>query len=123
MHPGVVPDHPKNVEPAPPAAFIVTNSPTGKFAEQVPLVVVPVTVQLIPAGVLVTVPPPVCVVPACTVSGNVVVPGLNVVVTVSACVTVTWHVRPVPVQAVGEPLKPPNAPGVVAVSVTCVPDV
>lgn len=53
------PDHPANVEPEPGAAVKVTVVPL----ENVALQVVP---QLMPAGVLVTVPAPVP--PACTVS-------------------------------------------------------
>jgi hypothetical protein len=118
---GVVPVHPKKADPGPGADVNVTSVPAGKFCVQVPLVVAPVNVQLIPAGALVIVPPPVCGVPATTVSGNVPGPGVNVPVTVSAAVIVNWHVLPVPVHAVGAPTKPPKVPGVVAVSVTCVP--
>src|SRR5579864_1606323 len=85
---GVVPVHPKKVDPAPAVTESVTRVPAPKFVMQVPLVVVPTNMQLIPAGALVTVPPPVCIAPACTVNGNVPLPGLNVAVTVSAAVIV-----------------------------------
>jgi hypothetical protein len=118
---GDVPVHPKNDEPGLPADIIVTIVPAGKFCVHVPLVVVPVSVQLIPLGELAIVPPPVCGVPATTVTGNVPGPGVNVAVTISLTVIVNWQVFPVPVHAVGAPTKPPKVPGVVAVSVTCVP--
>jgi hypothetical protein len=89
MQAGDVPVQPKKVEPAPGVCINVTSAPAPKFAVQVPLVVVPASTQLIPAGELVTVPPPVCIAPACTVSGNVFVPGLNVAVTVSDAVIVS----------------------------------
>jgi hypothetical protein len=119
-HVGAVPDHPKKPDPGPGADVNVTSVPAGKFCVHVPLVVAPVNVQLIPMGALVIVPPPVCGVPATTVSGNIPGPGVNVAVTVSVAVIVNWQVFPVPVQAVGAPTKAP-VPGVVAVSVTCVP--
>jgi hypothetical protein len=89
---GVVPVHPKKFEPPPGADVRFTSVPAGKLFVQVPLVVIPTSVQVIPVGALVIVPPPVWGVPATTVSGNVPGPGLNVAVTVSvpaATVTVT----------------------------------
>jgi hypothetical protein len=56
---GFVPLHPKNAEPPPAAEVRVTIVPAGKLDVQVPLVVVPVSVQAIPAGALVIVPDPV----------------------------------------------------------------
>ena len=56
---GVVPLHPKNAEPPPAAEVSVTMVPAGKLEVQVPLVVVPVSVQEIPVGELVMVPDPV----------------------------------------------------------------
>lgn len=99
------PLHPLNVELAPAEAVSVTCVPSSKLAEHV-------DGQLIPAGLLVTVPVPETV----TVSLCV---GLKVAVTALAAITVTLQAR-VPEQA---PLHPPNvelAPGE-AVSVTCVP--
>src|ERR1700751_3609763 len=61
---GVVPVHPKKVDPPPAVTERVIRVPAPKFVVQVPLVVVPATMQLIPVGTLVTVPPPVCVAPA-----------------------------------------------------------
>jgi len=87
------PLQPANVEPEAAAAVRVTEAPLLKFALQV-------VGQLIPAGLLVTVPPPV---PA-SVTVSAKVPTLNVAVTDSAALMVTVHV-PVPVQA---PLHPAN---------------
>ena len=104
------PDQLANAEPVPAAAVSVTTVPLAKLAPQV----VP---QLIPAGLLVTVPVPV---PAfVTVNAKVVVVVLNVAVTALAAVIVTAHVL-VPVQA---PLQPANVEPVpaAAVSVTTVP--
>jgi len=56
---GVVPVHPKKVEPPPAVTESVTRVPAPKFVMHVPLVTVPASMQLIPVGVLVTVPPPV----------------------------------------------------------------
>lgn len=51
--------HPAKLDPPPAAGVRFTSVPAGKFAVQVPLVVVPASMQLIPAGALVIVPPPV----------------------------------------------------------------
>src|SRR5438094_943514 len=109
-----VPEHPPplqpvKVEPAAGAAVSVTAVPLVKLAEQV-------TPQVIPAGVLVTVPMPV---PALqTVRTKVC--DAKVAVTVVAAETVTTHV-PVPEQPPPlQPLKVEPAAGV-AVSVTTVP--
>lgn len=90
------PLHPANVEPAVGVSLSVTCWPLLKLAVQPPP-------QLIPVGLLVTVPAPV---PAfVTVSTKVVTAGLNVAVTDSAALIVTVHV-PVPVHPA--PLQPPN---------------
>src|SRR5438046_1785759 len=109
-----VPEHPPplqpvKVEPAAGAAVSVTAVPLVKLAEQV-------TPQVIPAGVLVTVPMPV---PALeTVRTKVC--DAKVAVTVVAAETVTTHV-PVPEQPPPlQPLKVAPTAGV-AVSVTAVP--
>lgn len=112
----VVPEHappqPANVELGPAAAVRVTFASRVKFALQV----VP---QLIPAGLLVTVPVPV---PArATVKANgggVTVLGLNIAVTVVVAVRSTVHV-PVPEQAPCHPANTEFDPGV-AVRVTSV---
>lgn len=118
---GVVPVQPKNADPALAADVNVTIVPAGKLDVHVPLVVVPLSVQVIPAGALVIVPPPVCGVPACAVSGKVPGPGLNVAVTVSVAVSVTVHVAVPTVHVVGVPAQLANVPGVDSVRITCVP--
>jgi hypothetical protein len=118
---GVVPVHPKNPDPGLAADVSVTMVPAGTLVVHVPLVVVPVSVQVIPVGALVIVPPPVCGVPACTVSGKVPGPGLKVAETVSVAASVTVQVLPATVQAVGVPAQPANVPGVDSVRITCVP--
>lgn len=90
------PLHPANVEPAVGVSLSVTCWPLLKLAVQPPP-------QLIPVGLLVTVPAPVP--PFVTVSTKVVTAGLNVAVTDSAALSVTVHV-PVPVHPA--PLQPPN---------------
>src|SRR5437773_11579873 len=104
-----LPLQPPKVEPAAGRAGSVTAVPLAKLAEQV-------APQVIPAGVLVTVPLPV---PA----GETVrmkVCDVKVAVTVVAAETVTTHV-PVPEQPPPlQPLKVEPAAGV-AVSVTAVP--
>lgn len=102
VHP---PDQSEKILFAPAVAVSVTCVFCGKPAEHV-------EGQLIPAGLLVTVPVP----ETLTVSGN---PGLNVADTAVAVLTVTLQV-PVPEHA---PLHPPKmefVPGA-AVSITCVP--
>lgn len=99
------PDHAEKISFVPAVAVSVTCAFCGKTAEQVPG-------QLIPAGLLVTVPVP----ETLTVSAY---PGLNVAARAAAALTVTLQ-APVPEHA---PLHPPNielAPAE-AVSVTCVP--
>src|SRR3984957_16340247 len=89
------PLQPANVEPAAALAVSVTTVPLLKLALQVPE-------QLIPVGLLVTVP---VVVPASeTVSGDVVTDVLNVAVTDFAALIVTLQV-PVPVHAPLQPAK------------------
>jgi hypothetical protein len=89
------PLQPANVEPAVALAVSVATVPLLKLALQVPG-------QLIPVGLLVTVPVPV---PASeTVSGNVVTDVLNVAVTDFAALIVTLQV-PVPVHAPLQPAK------------------
>ena len=56
---GVVPVQPRKLDPPPGVCVSVTSVPAGKFIVQVPLVVVPANMQLIPVGELVIVPPPV----------------------------------------------------------------
>ena len=102
------PDQPANVDPVPAVSVSVTDVPVAMLA----LHVVP---QLIPEGLLVTVPVPV---PAsCTVSGEVGT--LNVAVTEVAAVRVTAQVL-VPLQAPDQPAKVEPVLGA-AVSVTDVP--
>jgi hypothetical protein len=105
------PDHPANVDPELAVAANVTEVPVAKLA-------VHVVPQLMPAGLLVTVPVPD---PAfVTVSGNCVGAAvLNVAVTVVAAVGVTVHV-PVPVQPPVHPANVEPAAGI-AVNVTEVP--
>jgi hypothetical protein len=102
---------PVKVEPVAGAAVNVTEVPPGKFAEQVGL-------QLIPAGVLITVPVPD---PASvTVSAKLVVPPPKLAVTVFAAVIVKVHV-PVPSHVASvQPVNVDPAAGV-AVKVICVP--
>jgi hypothetical protein len=105
------PDHPVNVKPVLGVAVRVTDAPLAKLALQV-------APQLMPDGLLVTVPFPVPLL--CTVSctgGGVAV--LNVAVTEVLAVKVTAH-APVPVQAPDHPPKVEPELGV-AVSVTDVP--
>jgi hypothetical protein len=103
------PDHPANVEPAFAAAVSVTAVPLLKLALQV-------DPQLIPAGLLVTVPAPV---PAlCTVSWTGVL-AVNDALTDVALATVTLQ-APVPVQPPDQPANVELAFGA-AVSVTIVP--
>jgi len=105
------PVQPANVEPSAATAVSVTLVPLAKFAEQV-------VGQIIPVGVLITVPAPV---PASlTVSAKLFVVLLNVAVTAVAAVTVTTQV---PVPEHPPPVQPANVePSAAdAVSVTAVP--
>jgi hypothetical protein len=105
------PDHPANVDPALAVGVSVTAVPLAKPALHV-------VGQLIPAGLLVTVPEPVPAV--CTVSvteGAMVL--LKVAVTAVAAFTVTTHV-PVPEHAPDHPANVDPVPAA-AVSVTVVP--
>jgi len=103
------PPHPAKFEPAPGVCVNVTCVPVGKFAAQT----VP---QLIPAGVLVTVPVPVP--ESDTVSvGNAAI--VNVAETDALLFKVTLH-EPVPVQAPPHPPKTKPEAGV-GVNVTWVP--
>jgi hypothetical protein len=106
LHP---PFQPVKLDPVAGVAVSVTAVPTAKLPEQV-------APQLIPAGVLVTVPAPV---PA-RLTPRLTDCKVNVAVTVVAAVSVTVHV-PVPVHP--PPLQPANVDPVagVAVSVTIVP--
>jgi hypothetical protein len=105
------PDHPAKVEPVPGVAVRVTTDPLLKLA----LHVVP---QLIPAGLLVTVPLPV---PASvTLKTGCAAAPLNVAVTEVLADNVITH-DPVPLQAPDHPANVDPAAGV-AVRVTCVPD-
>lgn len=90
------PVHPEKAFGAVALSLSDTEVPGGKVAEQP---VVDPLVQLIPAGLLVTVPVPVPDVLTVTVS-----PGVNVAVTFSAAVTVTLQLV-VPEHA---PLQPPK---------------
>jgi phage tail protein X len=108
---GAVPEHPPPLQPkkaksVPGVAVSVTLVPVLKFAEHVPG-------QLIPAGLLVTVPVPT------TVTETVATVGVNVAVTDVSDVRVITHVpvpeHPPPLQ----PVKVKSVPGV-AVSVTLV---
>ncbi len=87
--------HPANVEPAAATGVSVNDVPLVKFALHV-------LGQVIPAGLLVTVPDPVP--DALTVTTNVGL--LNVAVTVVFAVSETLHVVPVPLHP--PPLQPPN---------------
>lgn len=101
------PLQPVNVEPAVGVSVMVTTVPLAKFAVHVPG-------QLIPAGLLVTVPVPF---PAgVTVSGK---SNLKVAVTDSDALNVTEHM-PVPEQAPLQPVKTEPA-ATFAVKVTIVP--
>lgn len=111
------PLHSSNVELLPGVSVIVTTIPAVKFAVHPTLDPV---LQLIPAGLLVSVPVPVPEI----VAVNAYVGRLNVAVTDFAALIVTTHV-PVPVHA---PLHPANVLGGfalpplgVAVNVTTVP--
>jgi hypothetical protein len=109
-----VPSHgalqPVNVDPVAGVAVNVTWVPLAKLAEQVGM-------QLMPAGVLVTVPVPL---PASvTVSAKFVVPPPKFAVTVVAAVIVTVHV-PVPSHGALHPVNVEPVAGF-AVNVTCVP--
>lgn len=106
--PEQAPVHPVNVEPVPAAAVKVTTVPLLKLALQVPG-------QLMPAGLLLTVPLPV---PA-SVTVSAKVTALNVAVTALAALMVTEQV-PVPVQAPLHPAKVDPADAA-AVRVTTVP--
>jgi len=102
------PVHPANMEPAEGEAVRVTTVPLTKFAEQV-------LPQLMPAGLDVTVPPPV---PAfVTVSAGA---RAKVAVTDLAASMVTWQVPAVPEQAPLHPVKA-DPTAAVAVRVTTVP--
>jgi len=104
------PDHPAKVVPVAGAAVNTTFDALVKLAAHVPG-------QLIPAGLLVTVPVPV---PAsCTVMRTPDEVKLNVAVTEAAAVSVKVHV-PVPLHAPDQPANVEPVPGV-AVSVTAVP--
>jgi hypothetical protein len=104
------PDHPAKVDPAAGVAVRLTVAPLSKFAEQL----VP---QLIPEGVLVTVPAPV---PAgVTVRVNEAPAVLNVAVTAVFAFIVTVQLA-VPVQAPDQPANVDPVPGV-AVRVTLEP--
>lgn len=114
------PVQPLNWKPVAACAVRVTVAVEAKFAEQVP------AVQLMPAGLLVTVPEPATVTDManCDVAGGVGVPGVpgvaaKLAATVFAASIVTAH-APVPVQAPVQPLNVNPADGV-AVSVTVVP--
>jgi hypothetical protein len=105
------PDQLVKVLPVAGVSLNVTVDPGAKFAEQTAVVAVE---QLIPAGVLVTVPVP----PPASTTVRLKLPA-KLAVTVVAAEMVTTHVL-VPVHA---PLHPPkeNPLPAVAVRVTCVP--
>ena len=102
--------HPVNVDPAAGVAVNVIEVPLAKLNEHV-------APQLIPAGLLVTVPVPV---PALVTVRVTLLLKLKVAVTASAALIVTEHV-PVPVQP--SPLQPANVDPVAgaAVSTTTCP--
>ena len=107
---GAVPEHPPPLQPkkaksVPGVAVSVTLVPVWKLAEQVPG-------QLIPAGVLMTVPVPT------TVTETLACVGVKVAVTASSFVSVIAQ-TPVPVHPPLQPLKVKFVPGV-SVSVTFV---
>jgi hypothetical protein len=105
------PDHPAKVTPAAGSAVNTTCFPLAKLALQVPG-------QLIPAGLLVTVPTPV---PAlCTVSLKYTVVELNVAVTDFAAFTEIVHVEELPLQAPDHPANLEPDLGV-SISLTDVP--
>jgi CheY-like chemotaxis protein len=102
------PLQPAKLDPLPGLSVKVTTVPLAKFAVQV-------APQLMPAGLLVTVPVPV---PASvTVSGEMIV--LNVAVTEAAALIVTEQ-APVPVHATLKPANVDPLPGL-SVKVTTVP--
>jgi hypothetical protein len=103
------PLHPVNVEPLAGVSASVTTVPLAKSA-------VHVCVQLIPAGLLTTVPVPV---PAATYVNSKLTAVLKFAVTACAALIVTVQV-PVPVQFPLQPVKV-DPPVAVAVSTTCVP--
>lgn len=90
------PDHPANVFVVTGVAASVTCVPGAKFAEQI----VDVDEQLMPEGLLVTVPEPA---PA-KATVNAMPPTLNMAFTVSAAARVTEQ-APAPVQLPLHPLK------------------
>jgi hypothetical protein len=96
------PDQPEKLLVASGVAERLTLVPFAKLAPHVPLEVPAETVQLIPAGVEVTLPPPVPAPATLRVPGGI---GANDAVTERAAFMVSWHV-PVPVQA---PLQPVNS--------------
>ncbi len=100
------PDHPAKVAPEKGVGVNVTDEPATKEAEQA------VFGQLMPAGLLVILPPELLVLD--TLSGKV-----KVAVTLCAKFIVTLHV-PVPEQPPLQPINVPPASGV-AVSVTMAP--
>jgi len=101
------PDHDPSPKPVLADAVSVTAVPCGKFAEHVPG-------QLMPAGLLLTVPEPV----TATVSCCNVADWVKLAVIVAAAVTVITH-APVPLQAPPQPVNVKPAAGV-SVSVTWV---
>jgi hypothetical protein len=108
--PEQAPLQPAKEEPAAGAAVRVIGVPEGKDCEQV-------APQLMPAGLLLTVPAPAPLLVTDRVTGS----RLKVAVTAVAWVTVTAQV-PVPEQAPLQPAKDEPAEGA-AVSVTVVPEV
>jgi hypothetical protein len=103
------PDHPENVSPVPGVAVSVTTVPPLKVA-------VHVDPQLMPAGLLVTVPVP----DPCLVTTSCTVAGLKAAVTETPAFITTLQ-EPVPVHAPDHPAKMLPASGA-AVSVTAVPE-
>ena len=94
----------------------VTWVPGGKLAVQV---VVEVAEQMIPVGLLVTVPVAADPAGVEAITTVTVSPAVNVAETVAAAVKVTVH-APIPVQLPPQPPKKKFVPAV-SVSVTCVP--